>query len=138
MWKFEHSETTTASAGQLWQQYADPSRWPEWDHETEWVTVNGPFATGTTGVLKPAGGPKTKFRFVEVTEHRSFTDVSMLPLAKMHFAHRIESTSEGSRFTHTVTITGPLSGLFGRVIGRKIAAGLPTAMRTLSALAEAA
>lgn len=137
-WNFEHSATTSATPAQLWQRYVDPTTWPEWDHELDWVRVDGPFAAGTAGVLKPAGGPKTKFRVAEVTEQSSFTDVSSLPFAKMTFSHRIEPTAAGTRFTHAVTITGPLSPLFGRVIGRKIVTGLPHAMQTLGQLAERA
>jgi len=135
-WSFEHSATTSASPAKLWQCYVDPATWPEWDHELDWVRLNGPFATGTTGVLKPAGGPKTKFVVAEVTDESSFTDVSSLPLAKMTFTHRIEPTASGSMFTHAVTITGPLSAVFARLIGRKISAELPHAMQTLGELAE--
>ncbi len=47
-----------------------------------------------------------------------------------------QRTHDGSRFTHRVTISGPLSPLFARVIGGTIAVGLPTAMQQLSRLAE--
>jgi polyketide cyclase/dehydrase/lipid transport protein len=135
MWKFEHTETTSATPAQLWERYSDPPSWPEWDHETERVTLDGPFAPGTTGSLKPVGGPKTKFRVLEVSEPRGFTDVSSLPLAKMYFQHEIEPGTDGTRFTHRITISGPLSPLFARVIGKKIAASLPGAMRELGELA---
>lgn len=101
MWMFEHTETTSASPAQLWAHYAEPATWPEWDHETAAVTVEGPLAVGTRGTLKPVKGPATPFTF-----------------------------------THSVTINGPLSPLFARVIGKKVAAGLPTAMRQLARLAE--
>lgn len=136
MWEFQHTEKTAATPEQLWRRYSDPSSWPEWDAETERVTLHGPFEAGTRGELKPVGGPKTKFQMVEVNEPRSFSDISYLPLAKMRFTHSIEPDHDGARFTHHVTITGPLSPLFARVIGRKVAAGLPTAMRKLGDLAE--
>jgi len=136
MWKFEHTETTAATAEQLWAHYADPPRWPEWDHEAVHVTVNGPMAAGTTGTLKPRNGPRVKFRFVDVRPLAGFTDVSRLPLARLTFAHRIEPTAGGCRISHAVAITGPLSPLFGRVIGRNIEANLPAAMRALARLAE--
>ena len=40
------------------------------------------------------------------------------------------------QFEHRVTITGPLSPLFARVVGRDVAAGLPAAMRALARRAE--
>lgn len=137
MWAFEHTETTSATPAQLWARYAEPSTWPEWDHEAANVTVRGPVAVGTRGSLKPVKGPETPFTFTEVTPEVSFADVSRLPLARLTFAHRIEPTATGSRFTHRIAITGPLSPLFARVIGKRIAAGLPKAMRALARLAEA-
>lgn len=138
MWEFRHTETTAATPEQLWRRYADPPTWPEWDHETESVTLDGPFAAGTTGKLKPVGGPKTKFRVLEVTDRRSFTDVSFLPLAKMHFSHTIDPAAGGASITHAVKISGPLSPLFARVVGKRIAAELPQAMRRLGTLATEA
>lgn len=138
MWTFEHSETTMATPAQLWARYADPTTWPQWDHETARVTVDGPLAVGTKGRLKPVKGPAAGFRVTEATPHVSFSDVTRLPLARLSFSHRIEPYGAGSRFTHAVTITGPLSPLFARLIGRNIAAGLPSAMKALARLAEAA
>ncbi len=137
MWSFEHTEVTSVSPAELWVHYAEPATWPEWDHETAVVTVDGPLAVGTRGTLKPLEGPATPFRFTDVTPEVGFSDVSRLPLARLAFSHLIEPTSTGSQFTHRVTITGPLSPLFARVIGKKLAAGLPAAMRRLARLAEA-
>jgi hypothetical protein len=138
MWSFEHTERTTAAAPRLWERYSDPASWPDWDHETESVTLDGPFAAGTRGRLKPKAGPATKFEIVEVTDGRSFTDVSFLPLARMRFSHTIDPQPDGAAITHKVTITGPLSPLFGRLIGKKVAAELPGAMRRLGELAAEA
>lgn len=137
MWTGEHTETTSATPAQLWDHYAQPTTWPEWDHETARVTVQGPMAVGTRGTLKPTKGPATSFTFTHVTPEVGFIDVSRLPLARLTFAHHIEATATGSHFTHRVTITGPLWPLFARVIGKNVAASLPTAMRKLARLAEA-
>jgi hypothetical protein len=91
---------------------------------------------GGRGKLKPVKGPWMPFTFTEVTPDVGFTDVSRLPLARLTFTHHISPTTAGSRITHGVSISGPLSPLFARVIGRTIAAGLPTAMQALARLAE--
>lgn len=44
MWRFEHTEETTATREALWERYADPPGWPEWDQETAEVTLDGAFA----------------------------------------------------------------------------------------------
>lgn len=136
MWMFEHTETTNATPAGLWAHYADPTRWPEWDHETAVVTIEGPMAVGTRGTLKPVKGPAAPFTFTEVDPEVGFTNVSRLPLARLTFSHRIEPTATGCRFTHRVTLRGPLSPLFAHLIGSSVAAGLPTAMRALARLAE--
>ena len=136
MWRFEHTETTSAAPERGWQQYADPTAWPAWDHETESVSIEGPLAVGVRGRIKPRGGPATSFVVTEVDPGRRFADVARLPLARLEFDHRIEPDGTGARFTHSVTITGPLSPLFARVVGRGVAAGLPGAMRELARLAE--
>lgn len=136
MWQFEHSETTTASPEQLWAHYSDPVTWPRWDHGTAEVTIDGPMAAGTTGKLKPVKGPRARFVFTDVTPGVGFTDVTRLPLARLTFAHVIEPVSGSSRITHRVSLSGPLSPLFARVVGRTIAAELPSAMRALVRLAE--
>lgn len=136
MWTFTHTETTSATAEQLWKHYADPASWPAWDRDIASVTVQGPMAVGTGGTLRPVNGPSSRFVFSEVRPQISFTDVARLPLARMTFGHVIESLPVGTRFTHTVTIAGLLSPLFGLVIGRNVASGLPVAMKTLARLAE--
>lgn len=138
MWTFEHTETTSATPAQVWACYAEPTTWPEWDHEIAAVTLGGPMAVGTRGTLKPVKGPATPFTFTAVTPEAGFTDVSRLPLARLTFSHHIEAMATGCRFTHSVEISGPLSPVFARVIGKKIAARLPAAMRALARLAETA
>lgn len=138
MWRCAHTETTTASRERLWEIYARPTEWPSWDHEVLEVTVDGPFAMGTTGTLRPASGPSSKFTLTNVTPPVRFVDVAKLPLGSIVFDHDIEAAEETglTRFTHTVTIDGLLTPLFSRVIGRRIAAELPKAMRALARLAE--
>ena len=136
MWSFQHTEITTATPAQLWEQYSQPTQWPDWDHEVAAVTVDGPFEQGTKGTIKPTRGPKADFVFSEMTPNVSFTDVTRLPLTKMEFAHRINVVDGVTHFTHGVTMTGSLSPIFSRLIGRGIATELPKAMRTLAALAE--
>lgn len=91
---------------------------------------------GARGIMKPRGGPATRFTVTEVTPEVSFTTVSRLPLARMAFEHVVERTAEGCRFIHRVAISGPLSPLFARLIGRGVAAELPVAMRALARLGE--
>jgi len=137
MWRYEHSETTSAAPERVWDRYADPALWPAWDLDVKRMTLEAPMAVGVRGRLTPKSGPTTSVVFTRVEPGRGFTNVSRLPLARLEVDHRITPEGDGSRFTHCVTITGPLAPLFGRLVGRSIAAGLPESMRELARLAEA-
>lgn len=136
MWSFEHTVTTGAAPSAVWARYADPAAWPSWDRDLASVTVDGPIAVGVRGTLRPLKGPPAVFVFTEVEPDVGFTNVSRLPFAKLAVSHRITPASSGSEVTHRVEINGPLAPLFGRLIGRRIAAALPGSMRTLAELAE--
>jgi hypothetical protein len=111
--------------------------WPEWNTDTEWVRLDGPFQTGSSGVLKPKGGPRTKFVIASVVPGREFTDVSLLAGAKLTFQHLVGRTGDGRTSVEvTVTLAGPLSFLWYAVLGKGIAAGLATDLARLEAAAS--
>jgi hypothetical protein len=138
MWSAEASAVTPAGPESVWALYEQVSGWKEWDHEVESSRLDGPFQVGSAGVLKPRGGPASKFRLTGVTPGRGFSDVTRLPLATLAFEHTLTPESSGTRIHHRVTIRGPLAFLFSRVIGRKIAAGLPSAVAALARAAASA
>lgn len=136
MWTTEISRKTVATKEQIWKLWADVPNWKLWDAEVENSELFGQFQTGTKGVLKPTGGPKTKFEMTECTKFKSFTDRSFLPLCKMDFIHSMTETKEGLVITHKIVMTGFMTFLFSRVIGSKIKVGLPLAVEKLIELAE--
>ena len=74
--------------------------WPEWNTDTEWVRLDGPFQTGGTGMLKPKGGPKVRFVLDSVVPEREFVDVSLLLGARLTFRHDVEPRRGGARRCH--------------------------------------
>ena len=60
-YEFEHSVVTSANVDFAWKVWTDVSNWL-FDKSIESVRLNGPFATGTTGVTKPAGGEQVGAR----------------------------------------------------------------------------
>ncbi len=136
MWTSEVTRKTTATKEQIWKLWADVPNWNVWDKEVEQSELFGQFKVGTKGVLKPVGGPKTKFVMTECTNFRSFTDRSFLPFCKMDFIHTITETKNGLEITHKVVMVGVMTFLFSKVIGNKIKTGLPRAVDTLIELAE--
>jgi hypothetical protein len=131
-----HTASTSAPAA-FFARWADMATWPEWNADTEWVRLDGPFAAGSTGVLKPKGGPKTKFVIAELTD-TEFVDVSRLFGARLTFHHVVETTPDGgSRVNVTVTLGGPLSRVWNLILGKGIKATLQRDLDGLKTVAEA-
>lgn len=137
-WVHETTIPTPASAEQIWALWSNPSTWNKWDEGNEWVALEGSFADGTKGYFKPVGGPKVKFTILETHLHRGFKDRSYLPLAHLDFIHTYTpnaSPDSGGRITHRIEISGWLTPLFSRLIGRDIQKTLPDTLGRLSKLA---
>lgn len=136
MWITEVSRKTTATKEQIWKLWADVPNWNIWDKEVETSELFGPFKIETKGILKPKKGPKANFKISELTELKSFTSKSFLPLCKMDFIHTMNQTKDGLEITHKIEMTGFMTFLFSRVIGSKIKVGLPLAVEKLIKIAE--
>lgn len=135
MWRTEHTEETMASPETVWALWSDVRTWPDWDEAVVSVSLAGPFVTGSSGKLKPRGGPGVTFTLVEVHEPFGFADETRLPGAVMRFEHRSERVDDRIRITHAVSIYGLAAALFARLIGRGVARDLPGAVRRLAAAA---
>jgi len=136
MWTTTNTRTTTASPEQVWRVWSDVSGWPQWDEALEWATIDGPLIDGAKVVLKPKGGPRSRSTVGKVTVNECFSDHSRLPGARLTFTHALGADGALTSITHSVEISGPLTFVWSRVLGRKIAAGLPLAMARLATRAE--
>ncbi|MFL6060680.1 MAG: SRPBCC family protein [Marmoricola sp.] len=128
--------TSTAPASAFFDRWADMETWPEWNTDTEWVRLDGPFAQGATGTLKPQGGPKVRFVVDELTEDR-FLDVSRLLGARLSFDHRVTRLEDGTRVEVTVSLDGPLARVWNMILGKDLAASLQPDLDRLDAAASA-
>jgi hypothetical protein len=112
--------------------------WPEWNADTEWVRLDGPFSEGSTGVLKPKGGPKVKFVIARLVPEREFVDVSLLFGARLTFAHAVsQQPNGGCAIDIAVTIDGPLRWLWSRILGGGFKQSAQPDLERLVAVAEA-
>ena len=137
MWPVRHTEITTAAPETVWSLWEDVPRWTEWDEGLDEISLDGPFAVGTPGKIKPTGGPRFPFTLIEVDEGRAFTDETKLPLCRLRFAHTLEATADGrTAITITVSFHGLLRPLFQRVIGKDIEADLGAQTARLARAAE--
>ncbi len=136
MWSTEASAMGQAPPEAIWRLWADVGNWKEWDPGVEDSSIDGPFAQGTRYKLKPKGGPKVTAVLTEVRPGEGFSDHTRLPLANLDFFHEMERVGEGTRVSHWAEISGPLSFVFARLMGRSFEKGLPETVRNLARLAE--
>lgn len=55
MWEYEHSVDTAAAPDAIWRHWSDMAAWPQWNDGIEKITIDGPFAVGTTFTMTPRG-----------------------------------------------------------------------------------
>ena len=122
---------TTAPARCFFDRWADMPTWTEWNADTEWVKLDGPFVQGATGTLKPKGGPKVPFVVAKLVPGERFTDVSKLWGARLTFDHRISRVGDLTTVEVGIEMTGPLRWLWIRILGAGLRA---SAQRDLDAL----
>ncbi|MEU8244261.1 SRPBCC family protein [Actinoplanes missouriensis] len=122
----------------FFDRWADVATWPEWNTDTDWVRLDGPFRAGATGTMKPKGGPVTRFVVTELVPERAFTDVSLLLGARLTFRHLVESHAGSTTVSVRVTIEGPLAFFWNAVLGKDIAKGLSGDLARLEEAARAA
>ncbi len=128
--------TSAAPAEHFFALWGDMATWPEWNTDTEWVRLDGPFVQGATGTLKPKGGPKVKFVVEKLTD-REFIDVSALLGARLTFAHSVGRTTAGTQVSVDITLSGPLSGIWRVIMGGGLRKSVHRDLAALVAAAEA-
>ena len=122
---------------QFFARWAEHSTWGEWSPDTEWVRLDAPAALGTTGTLKPKGGPKVNFTISAFEPGVEYTDTSKLVGARLVFQHVATATADGTALAARVTVDGPLARLWAKILGKDFAESVPADMQRLVALVEA-
>ncbi len=134
--KFEQSIDISAAPATVFSVYQKVSEWPEWDPEVEAASLEGNFAPGAVGKIKPKGAPESTIQLIEVNQDHAFTVECKLPLCKMHFIHRMDAIDSGTRLINQVAFSGLLSPLFSRLIGKGINKGLPDSLKGIKQYIE--
>jgi Polyketide cyclase / dehydrase and lipid transport len=130
--------SSTAPASAFFARWADMATWPEWNLDTEWVRLDGPFRPGATGTLKPKGGPKVPFVVQTLVPDREFVDVSRLVGARLTFAHEVTPTDDGCTVRVRITMTGPLRRVWTLILGKGLRTSVQGDLDRLAAVAERA
>lgn len=133
----ERSVETSASPQAAWKIWSDTSTWPEWNPDVQSMTLNGPFAAGTTGTMKTKQGTRA-IVLTEVVPGASFRlETTVIPLTRFAFVCKVSPGSGGkTTLSQAILVGGPLGGLLGGMMGKQIADTFPPLLRGLARKAE--
>lgn len=135
--QFDHTVETTAPSEKIWAAWTDVECWPQWDTELASAALDGSFALGAKGRVKPKRGPAAGFSISELMPGESYTFTTRLPLCELKVRrHLIRKESGGAFFTHEVSFVGPLSFVFANLLGQRYREALPVVMENLKKIAE--
>lgn len=134
----ERSVDTSASPQTVWKIWSDTSTWQEWNPDVQSMSLNGPFAVGTTGVMKTKQGNR-QIVLSQVVPGRSFRlETTVIPLSRFLFDCQIVPATDGkTRVSQAVTVGGPLGAIVGGMMGKQIADTFPPLLQGLARKAEA-
>ncbi len=115
-WEEQRSAMCPASREQIWAVWSDAERWSEWNSGVRSATLDGPFAAGTKGRLKPASGPAGSIEIVELEPNVVWVTVTRLPGAQFRLEHRLDDGTDGQvRVTYRAQLGGRLAPLYVRL-----------------------
>jgi uncharacterized protein YndB with AHSA1/START domain len=138
MWQHEFSIQTPASPEAVWQLWSDMARWPEWNEGIEKITIDGPFAAGTTFTMTvPGEDEPIRLRLAEVIPGELFADEMDAGDFVVRTEHRLGRAERGrTRITYRTEISGPAADQVGPEMGPAITADFPQVLSALARLAE--
>lgn len=136
MWSIEISRQTTASEEQIRKLWTDVPNWNTWDSTVVSSKLYGDFKPGTKGVVKLAGGPKSKFVIKDSNAMIPFSNRSYLPLCKVDFTVLLAKTQNGLLVTYKQEMTGFLTFFFSKIMGKMMEKGLNKGIEDLVTNAE--
>jgi len=133
----QRSLETSASPAAVWKIWSDTSTWPEWNPDVQSMTLNGPFATGTSGTMKTKQGTR-QVQLTEVVPGRSFRlETTVIPLTRFAFECQVVAGPAGkTTISQGIRVGGPLGGVVGGMMGPQIANTFPPLLQGLARKAE--
>jgi hypothetical protein len=136
MWQHRFETTSTLAPADIWPVIANIAGWAEVDHNIERICIDKPAAVGVPFTLKPKGGPTLRLVVGDFSPPNRYSDICKMPFASMKTLHTLHAGDVTTIRVHIV-ISGPLSNLWGIIVGRKHAAGLQAQTERILAKAMA-
>lgn len=126
MWSKSYSKKVTdVTASQLWKVWTNINEWHTWQDDIDYAKIEGSFQKGNVFLLKPKGGPKVSIEIIRAEENVNFTDLTRFPLATMIGSHDFIQSDDGLEIKTTMSIKGPLSFLWRKIVAEDIVKKMP-------------
>lgn len=136
MYSFTEAAVITGDIDKIWAVATDVARWSEWDPHEEKSRIDGAFAAGTRGWVKPKGAPAGPFTIVDVAAGQSWTSEAGIPFGKLRGHRTYQALGDGTvRVSENVEVHGPMGPLFKLIWEKGMRADMP---RTFAALEQEA
>jgi uncharacterized protein YndB with AHSA1/START domain len=134
---YTQSVETTAPPERIWELWSDVTTWHDWNPSVSSMTIEGPFAPGTTGTMRTPHGRSHRMQIVDVQPPRTFAlRTSVIPGTNFLFRCTVAPGNGGrTRISQSVTIAGPLAFLVGPMAGNRVAADFRGLLRGLASKA---
>jgi uncharacterized protein YndB with AHSA1/START domain len=137
MASYGQSRETRAPADRVWRIWSDTSTWPSWNPDVQEVKLDRPLGNGATGTMRTNSGGTHNIAIRDVDPGRSFVLQSDgVPATRLLFKCEVAASGGGSKISQAVTLEGPLSFLFGPMMGGRIAKSFGPVLEGLATAAE--
>jgi uncharacterized protein YndB with AHSA1/START domain len=130
MWSIEHEIEADVQPKAIWRAWTEVEQWPRWNADIERISIDGPFATGSTITMTPKGQETVELRIAEAVESERFVDEADVGGTIVRTTHLIDRRADGRvRIVYRLEASGPAEDQ----IGPAVSADFP---ETLASLAE--
>ena len=112
--------------------------WQDWIADIDAIEISGPFATGSTIRMTPAGQEPVELRIAEARAPNLFVDEADLGDVVVRTIHRVDGIdAQRNRVIYRMEISGPAAASVGPELGPQISGDFPETLAALVARAEA-
>jgi hypothetical protein len=126
MWSSSYSKTVKGlTAQQVWDVWTDVNQWHTWQDDIDYARLEGEFESGNSFKFRPKGGPDIRIELGKVERDSVFVDITRFPLARMIDSHELIQRGDALEIKTTLTLRGPLSFVWRKLVAENIASGLP-------------
>ncbi len=133
---FSFTIAVNTTKAKVWHTLIDVQNWHQWDTELTEANLEGAFAEGAKGTMKPKKGPKLKFYISEFTPNQSYTVNTIMPVGVLVIKRSLLEVNNEIHFTDDISFKGFLKYIFGFMLGGQFKKVLPEVMNNFKEIAE--